>query len=233
MQRMRDDNGAPAASALRRGNPRRRHPVAIALTAFALLVLGLIAARPGVSETERSVFAAFNQLGPGWWVVLFPVMQIGTLLAGPAAALIAEFARRRLLAGELLVAGVGGWLIARVAKLIVARPRPSFFVTDTVIRGGEAGGLGYPSGHVTVATALVTVLAAWLPRRWEAPLWILVVAVGAGRMYVGAHLPLDIVGGAVLGALIGAGVRTLSHFTFFRHLAFADDERQPAQDPPI
>lgn len=230
---MPDSDGASGAAAPRRDDPRRHHPVAIALTAVALLILGLIAARPGVSAAERSVFAAFNQLGGGWWIVLFPVMQLGTLFAGPSAALAALITGRRLLAGELLVAGVGGWLIARVAKLVAGRPRPSFFIPETIIRGGEASGLGYPSGHVTVATALVTVLAAWLPRRWEAPLWGLVVLVGIGRMYVGAHLPLDVVGGMVLGGLIGAGVRTLSHFAFFRHLAFADDEHQPAPDPPI
>ena len=223
----------PPVSSRRRDDPRRHHPVAITATAIALLILGLIAARPDVSPAERSVFAAFNQLGPAWSVVLFPVMQLGTLFAGPSAALGAAITGRRLLAGELLVAGLGGWFASRLAKIIVGRPRPSFFVPETIIRGGEASGLGYPSGHVTVATAIVTVLAAWLPRRWEAPLWVLVILVGIGRMYVGAHLPLDVVGGVVLGGLIGAGVRTLSHFAFFRHLAFADDERQPAPDPPI
>ena len=223
----------PAAAVPHHDNPRRHHPVTIAVTAVALLILGLIAARPDVTPAERSVFAAFNQLGPAWAIVLFPVMQLGTLFAGPSAALAATLIGRRLLAGELLFAGLGGWFISRAAKLAVGRPRPSFFVPETIIRGGEAGGLGYPSGHVTVATALVTVLAAWLPRRWEAPLWVLVALVGIGRMYVGAHLPLDVVGGVVLGAVVGAGVRALSHVAFFRHLTRAGDERPPAQDPPI
>lgn len=199
--------------------PRRRHPLAVAVTALALLLLGLIAGRDAISGTERAVFEMFNGLPQGWSLVLLPVMQVGTLLAGPAAALIAEFAGRRLLAAELLVAGLGGWLIARVVKEIVSRPRPSFLLDDVVIRGGEATGLGYPSGHVTVATALVTVLAAWLPRQWEAPLWVIVVLVGIGRMYTGAHLPLDVLGGALLGALIGAGVRALSHVTLFARWA--------------
>ena len=205
-------------------DPRRRHPVAIAATAVALLLLGLIAGRDAISGTERSVFEVFNGLASWWWLLLFPVMQVGTLLAGPAAALIAEFAGKRLLAIELLAAGVGGWLIARGLKVLVSRPRPAFLLDDVVIRGGAATGLGYPSGHVTVATALVTVLAAWLPRRWEAPLWVIVVLVGMGRMYTGAHLPLDVVGGALLGALIGAGVRMLSHATLFARWA------EPAAD---
>jgi undecaprenyl-diphosphatase len=31
----------------------------------------------------------------------------------------------------------------------------------------------------------------------------LVAAVGLGRIYAGAHLPLDVVGGVAIGALIG------------------------------
>lgn len=201
---------------------------------MALVVLGLIAARNDVSAAERSVFAVFNQLGPQWGLLLIPVMQLGTLLAGPAAAVVAVWSNRRLLAGELLVAGLGGWLIGRGAKLLVGRPRPSYFVPETIIRGAEAGGLGYPSGHVTVATAVVVVLAAWLPRRWEAPLWVLALLVGVARMYVGAHLPLDVLGGAVLGALVGAGVRALSHRRFFATLVHAEDEQRPGGEvPPI
>ena len=176
-----------------------------------LLPLGLIAGSDIVSDAERMVFEVFNGLPAGWGLLLLSVMQLGTLLGVLALALVAEFAAKRLLAGELLVAGLSGWLISRVLKVLVARPRPSVLLDDVVIRAGEAGGFGFPSGHVTIAAALATVVAAWLPRRWQAPLWALVIAVAMGRMHVGAHLPLDVVGGALLGALIGGGVRALSH----------------------
>jgi undecaprenyl-diphosphatase len=185
--------------------------VAIALSALALGALGLIAARSSVGEVEREVFRAVNELGPGWWLVLFPIMQAGTLLAGPVAAVVALLARRRLLAVELLVGGTAAWLVARVLKLVVSRPRPAFLVEAVVVRGGEIDGLGYPSGHVTVAMTLATILAAWLPGRWEWIFWVTVVAVGVGRMYVGAHLPLDVLGGVLLGGIIGAGIRALAH----------------------
>ena len=176
-----------------------------------LLLLGWIAGSDIVSDAETTVFEVFNGLPAAWGLLLFPVLQLGTLLGVLALALVAEFAARRLLAGELLAAGLSGWLISWVLKVLVARPRPSVLLDDIVIRGGQAGGLAFPSGHVTIAAALITVLAAWLPRRWEAPLWALVIAVAVGRMYVGAHLPLDVVGGALLGALVGWGVRALSH----------------------
>jgi undecaprenyl-diphosphatase len=48
------------------------------------------------------------------------------------------------------------------------------------------------------------VVAAHLSRRWALAALALGVVVLFGRIYVGAHLPLDVVGGAALGAIGGA-----------------------------
>ena len=49
---------------------------------------------------------------------------------------------------------------------------------------------------------------AWpgdLTRRWQIVVYVLAVVNGVARIYLGAHNPLDIVGGAALGiALAGA-----------------------------
>jgi membrane-associated phospholipid phosphatase len=47
-------------------------------------------------------------------------------------------------------------------------------------------------------------LMAVLPGRWRAAPWVIVALDGLARMYVGAHNPLDIVGGAGLGLVVGA-----------------------------
>ncbi len=60
---------------------------------------------------------------------------------------------------------------------------------------------------IAVVTALAVVATPWLPR-WTR--WLVAAAVAAvflARMYVGAHLPLDMVGGAALGLATGAAVR--------------------------
>jgi undecaprenyl-diphosphatase len=57
----------------------------------------------------------------------------------------------------------------------------------------------FPSGHTSTAVAGAIVLSVLVPR--AAPLFaVLAAGVAYSRLYVGAHFPLDVVGGAVVGA---------------------------------
>ena len=77
-----------------------------------------------------------------------------------------------------------------------------------VIARPEWSGLGFPSGHVSVAFALATVGTLYLPGRWRWVPFGLAVLTSVMRMYTAAHLPLDVVGGIGLGVATG-GVANL------------------------
>jgi membrane-associated phospholipid phosphatase len=101
------------------------------------------------------------------------------------------------------------YVLAKVVKHFVQRGRPSGLLEDVVVRGAAPHGLGFVSGHIAVVTALAVVAWPWLPR-WGR--WVVAVAVAVvflARMYVGAHLPLDMVGGAALGLAVGFTARLL------------------------
>ena len=68
----------------------------------------------------------------------------------------------------------------------------------------EWSGLGFPSGHAAVAFAIAAVLAPVLSRGWRIVLWVAVAVSGILRIYTGAHLPLDIIGGWGLGLACGS-----------------------------
>ena len=60
-----------------------------------------------------------------------------------------------------------------------------------------------------MAAALTAVVAAHLSTRWLIAALTLGTIVVFGRVYVGAHLPLDVIGGAALGAIAGSLVNLI------------------------
>jgi membrane-associated phospholipid phosphatase len=174
-----------------------------------LLLSALPVHADSISELEADAFRLVNDLPSLPFVVVWVPMQLGNLLVVPVAVLVALVARRFRLAIGLALAGVGVYVLAKVVKRFVERGRPDTLLEDVLVRGATPHGLGFVSGHIGVVTALALVAAPWLPR-WGR--WALVAAVAfvfLTRMYVGAHLPLDMIGGAGLGLAVGAAVRLL------------------------
>jgi undecaprenyl-diphosphatase len=91
-------------------------------------------------------------------------------------------------------------------KYRVGRGRPHQLLPDVRVRERTTG-LGYLSGHSAVAFALATVVAPELPGRWRVVPFTLALGTGFGRVYAGAHLPLDVAGGVGLGILAGVAAR--------------------------
>jgi membrane-associated phospholipid phosphatase len=184
----------------------RAHAAVVVTGCSVLLVSGLLA-RGGVSEAERAVFQAVNELPGSLHPIVWPLMQYGTFITIPVLAVLAFCFRRFRLGIALLLAGVGVYLIALLVKSTVERQRPGGLLDGVEARESFAAeSLGYPSGHASVAAALTVVAAAYLPRRWALAAAGVAIVVMFGRMYMGAHLPLDLIGGAALGAIAGGVV---------------------------
>ena len=172
----------------------------------ALLATAMAARRDRVGPCEAAAFRAVNGLPDSLYPPAWIVMQLGTLGAAPAAAGVAWLAGDRELAGRLLASGTGAWALSKAVKRIVRRPRPASLVPGTNRRGRDAAGLGYLSGHAAVAVALGAAALPRLGRAGRALTLSAVPAVGLTRIYVGAHLPLDVAGGAALGVVIDAAI---------------------------
>jgi undecaprenyl-diphosphatase len=156
------------------------------------------------SAFEVAVFRAFNDAPDVLYPVVWPLMQYGTFITIPLATLAALLAHRTRLAVEMAAAGVAVYQVAKLAKDAFPRGRPGAVLQDVHLRGVPVGEQGFPSGHAAVSAALAFILFAHLPGRWRWVPLTLAVVVPAGRLYVGAHLPLDVVGGACLGIAAGA-----------------------------
>jgi membrane-associated phospholipid phosphatase len=179
---------------------------AAALTVVAARLLAAVPPR----AWELSLFHGINGRGdvpsPFWW----PVMQFGSLggalLLTLAVALVWD---RRL--GVLVGAATGlAWSVAELLKSGIGRPRPGSLGIDLVLRSPEATGTGFPSGHAAVVFAASVVMLACISGWWRLLPIGVATFVALARVYVGVHLPLDVVGGAAVGVVVGLLVRVAS-----------------------
>jgi undecaprenyl-diphosphatase len=191
--------------------------IAEALAAGGALTMFVVGARSAgtgrVGAMERRAFTAVNALTSSASVPVWTVMQVGSLGGALGVAGIAAATGHRELGVRLAVAGTTTWAAAKVVKQFVRRGRPSDTLDGVRVLGRDASGLGYPSGHAAVASTLAVLVIPALPPVVRP--WIPVVAltVGVARIYVGAHLPLDVAGGLAFGAAIGLAADMLMALT--------------------
>lgn len=174
----------------------------------AVVCSGLLGRVEQVPDWEGRLFRSINGLPDGVRLVVVPVMQAGTVLPIAAVALLFLVLRRRRTAVAVVAAGYGAYLIARFGKLLFGRARPGELLADITLRD-EVSGLGFPSGHSAVSMALVLAVLPYLSGRWRWALLAIPLVVGFARVYVGAHLPLDVVGGWAIGVFAASGVHLI------------------------
>ena len=176
-----------------------------------VLGAGMFAVRDSsVSDVEESLFDVINGLPGALYPVLWPFQQLGVLVVGPIAALVAACFRRFRLALLLLAATVAKLVLERAVKAVVTRRRPATSIGPDVELRGDVSRFGesFVSGHAVLITAIAGLITPYLPGRWKVVPWVVVALVAITRVYVGAHNPLDVICGAALGLVI-AGVLNL------------------------
>lgn len=126
----------------------------------------------------------------------------------PIAAVAGLLGVRRWNDAVFLSAAVLAPAVNLGLKELAVRPRP-----DAALALVNETGYAFPSGHAVFAAAFFGALIVLLSRRnglddrpalrvtLQAALALVIMAVGASRVYLGVHWPSDVVGGFLFGAV--------------------------------
>jgi undecaprenyl-diphosphatase len=200
------------------------HPATLTVIAAGAVILGLSLAgarHPVIHPAEQRVFRAVNGL-PDWlyWPLWLP-MQLGNLVVGTAAGLALALAWGDWRLGAAVVAAAALKLAAErairhwMAPYLSVRQRPGTSEPGARLRGSDvpSSGMSFPSGHVVLVAAITAVIADDLAAPWLGVPALLTLAVMGGRVFVGAHNPLDVTAGLGAGLVSGGAVALLLELT--------------------
>lgn len=143
------------------------------------------------------------------------------------------FTHRRYSMALLIVAVAGGGILNWLLKDIYNRPRP------TVVEWGtDVATQSFPSGHAMsamVAYGTVAYLSGRLEPtqklRWSTWIFaaVLIMSIGASRIYLGVHYPSDVVAGFIGGlawtAVVISGLTAIAYFARQRKPEVEAEER--------
>lgn len=175
-------------------------------------------------EFDHAIFKLIN--GGIASTTLDPIMLILTALGTGAAQMAISLAlttlgwhRNNLRLKQAGYAGViactAACLVIAICKSIWSRPRPLLTLFEVRVVGDPLFTNSFPSGHTLTAWAVAVACSAFVPKL-RLILFPLAALIGISRVYVGAHFPLDVIFGALLGALVGTCCgRLLLHITSY------------------
>jgi undecaprenyl-diphosphatase len=189
----------------------------LVVAGLGLAVLGWSVAharKSKISVTESRVFHAVNGLPDALFPVVWLPMQLGNLVVGTGTGLALALVDRDVsVAVGVVLAMVLKVVTERIVRremagYLAVRQRPGTSQIDARLRGRDIpeSGPSFPSGHCILIAGVGTVVAAALPAAWWWAPVVAMVLVATGRVYVGAHNPLDVTGGLGAGLLLGGAV---------------------------
>jgi membrane-associated phospholipid phosphatase len=178
-------------------------------------------------NTQRNLFLELNYV-----LSVYPNLQYNISYLGDALILfpfifIFLFIKPKLWEA-IIISSLFTLITSAILKLIFAVPRPAAMInmeTFTIMGRPNILHTSLPSGHSMTAFMVISVLLyAFMPKRmsskiiWATLLIAIGLIIGFSRVAVGAHYPLDVVVGCILGyimAIFGIKITTRLNWLYW------------------
>jgi undecaprenyl-diphosphatase len=165
-----------------------------------------------ILSIDEALLLGFRRFHSPWRTALARTLtRIGDASSWTVVGLacLATFTSHGLRLGLRLGAATGfATLLSQGLKRSLTRARPDVSIVGFEALAANPDRFSFPSGH-TAAAFGVAVSWAGEPYGLGPLSLLLAVGIGLSRVYLGAHYPLDVAAGAVLGICSGIGSRLL------------------------
>lgn len=161
-------------------------------------ILSLMARRPNVSPTESSLFHLFYDLPEFVGNILAPFALAISIVAIMAALVAPLFYKRSDVSARIALATVLAYITSLSMQEFISRARPDQLISG-VSPSIDVGGFGFPSAQSAILLAAALVTAVYAARKYRKWLLYSALIVSCGGMVIGISLPIDVLGGWVVG----------------------------------
>ena len=130
----------------------------------------------------------------------------------PAICLVALLAKRQPRVVWMgVLASAYATMLTHFLKVLCDTARPPAVLGDwAVVTGPVLRHYSFPSGHTVTAFLLAGCFSVGVPTSTRLVVYVLAAAVGASRIWIGVHWPIDVIAGAGIGGLsIALAIRTM------------------------